>query len=169
MPSLEATPPLVPEAAPLTPLHALEALEALEAQSIHILREVVAEAERPVMLYSMGKDSAVMLHLARKAFFPGRLPFPLLHVDTNWKFRAMYAERDRLAQDPGLTLLVHRNPEAGAAGINPFDHGSQRHTELWKTQGLKQALQLHGFDAAFGGARRDESRAAWPAWGRSNS
>ena len=155
MRSLEVTQPLVPEAAPLTPLHALEALE---AQSIHILREVVAEAERPVMLYSMGKDSAVMLHLARKAFFPGRLPFPLLHVDTNWKFQAMYEQRERLAQDADLSLLVHRNPEAVAAGINPFDHGSQRHTDLWKTQGLKQALQLHGFDAAFGGARRDEER-----------
>ena len=158
MRSLEVTQPLVPEAAPLTPLHALEVLEALEAQSIHILREVVAEAERPVMLYSMGKDSAVMLHLARKAFFPGRLPFPLLHVDTNWKFRAMYEQRERLAQDADLSLLVHRNPEAVAAGINPFDHGSQLHTDLWKTQGLKQALQLHGFDAAFGGARRDEER-----------
>ena len=133
-------------------------LQALEAQSIHILREVVAEAERPVMLYSMGKDSAVMLHLARKAFFPGRLPFPLLHVDTNWKFRAMYAQRKRLQDDADLRFLVYRNPEAVALGINPFEHGSARHTDLWKTEGLKQALQLHGFDAAFGGARRDEEK-----------
>ena len=139
-------------------MSALTPLQALEAQSIHILREVVAEAARPVMLYSMGKDSTVMLHLAHKAFFGARLPFPLLHVDTNWKFQAMYAERDRLAQDPRLTLLVHRNPHALALGINPFDHGSQRHTDLWKTEGLKQALQLHGFDAAFGGARRDEEK-----------
>ena len=146
------TTPLVPELTPLTPL------QALEAQSIHILREVVAEAERPVMLYSMGKDSAVMLHLARKAFFPGRLPFPLLHVDTNWKFQAMYTQRQRLQDDADLRFLVYRNPEAVALGINPFEHGSARHTDLWKTQGLKQALQLHGFDAAFGGARRDEEK-----------
>jgi sulfate adenylyltransferase subunit 2 len=144
--------PSAPEASTLT------ALQALEAQSIHILREAVAQAERPVMLYSMGKDSAVMLHLARKAFYPAALPFPLLHVDTCWKFRDMYAERDRLQQDPALRLLVHRNPEALERQINPFDHGSQVHTDLWKTQGLKQALQLHGFDLAFGGARRDEER-----------
>ena len=136
----------------------LHALRALEAQSIHILREVVAEVDKPVMLYSMGKDSAVMLHLARKAFYPAALPFPLLHVDTDWKFSDMYAMRERVAQKPGIRLHVHRNPQAVALGINPFDHGSQRHTDLWKTQGLKQALQLHGFDAAFGGARRDEEK-----------
>lgn len=132
-------------------------LDALEAESIHILREVVAEAERPVMLYSIGKDSAVMLHLARKAFYPAPPPFPLLHVDTTWKFRAMYDLRDRAAAAVGMELLVHRNPEAEARGINPFDHGSL-HTDLWKTEGLKQALTLHGFDAAFGGARRDEEK-----------
>ncbi|WP_413061960.1 sulfate adenylyltransferase subunit CysD [Sphingomonas carotinifaciens] len=132
-------------------------LQRLEAESIHILREVVAEAERPVMLYSVGKDSAVMLHLAKKAFFPARPPFPLLHVDTTWKFRAMYDLRDRAAADAGMELIVHRNPEAEVQGINPFDHGS-RHTDMWKTEGLKQALTLHGFDAAFGGARRDEEK-----------
>ena len=133
-------------------------LQRLEAESIHILREVVAEAERPVMLYSIGKDSACMLHLARKAFYPARIPFPLLHVDTTWKFRDMYALRDRVAKDMQVELLVHHNPEAKALGINPFDHGSQVHTDLWKTQGLKQALDKHGFDAAFGGARRDEEK-----------
>ncbi len=133
-------------------------LQGLEAQSIHILREVVAEAERPVMLYSMGKDSAVMLHLARKAFHPGPLPFPLLHIDTQWKFREMYAMRAQVAAQPGVRLLVHANPEAVTAGINPFDHGSALHTDIWKTQGLKQALDAHGFDAAFGGARRDEEK-----------
>src|SRR5688572_32027282 len=132
-------------------------LERLEAESIHIIREVVAEAERPVMLYSIGKDSSVMLHLARKAFFPAPPPFPLLHVDTTWKFRDMYALRDRVARDSGMELIVHRNPEAVRLGINPFDHGS-RHTDMWKTEGLKQALDLHRFDAAFGGARRDEER-----------
>jgi sulfate adenylyltransferase subunit 2 len=132
-------------------------LEQLEAESIHILREVVAEAERPVMLYSIGKDSAVMLHLARKAFFPAPPPFPLLHVDTTWKFRDMYALRDRAAREAGVELIVHRNPEAERLGINPFDHGSL-HTDLWKTEGLRQALDLHGFDAAFGGARRDEDK-----------
>jgi sulfate adenylyltransferase subunit 2 len=132
-------------------------LQRLEAESIHILREVVAEAERPVMLYSVGKDSAVMLHLARKAFFPARPPFPLLHVDTTWKFRAMYALRERAAAEAGMELIVHRNPDALAAGINPFDHGA-RHTDLWKTEGLKQALTAHRFDAAFGGARRDEEK-----------
>jgi sulfate adenylyltransferase subunit 2 len=142
----------------LTPLTPLTHLQGLEAQSIHILREVVAEAERPVMLYSMGKDSAVMLHLARKAFHPGPLPFPLLHVDTQWKFREMVAMRDRVAAQPGVRLLVHANPEAVALGINPFDHGSALHTDTWKTQGLKQALDAHGFDAAFGGARRDEEK-----------
>ncbi|HET9640889.1 MAG TPA: sulfate adenylyltransferase subunit CysD [Allosphingosinicella sp.] len=132
-------------------------LEQLEAESIHILREVVAEAERPVMLYSIGKDSAVMLHLARKAFFPAPPPFPLLHVDTTWKFRDMYALRDRVAREAGVELIVHRNPEAERLGINPFDHGSL-HTDMWKTEGLRQALDLHGFDAAFGGARRDEDK-----------
>jgi len=132
-------------------------LQRLEAESIHILREVVAEAERPVMLYSVGKDSAVMLHLAKKAFFPGTPPFPLLHVDTTWKFRAMYDLRERAAADAGMDLIVHRNPEAEAQGINPFDHGGL-HTDMWKTQGLKQALTAGGYDAAFGGARRDEEK-----------
>ena len=132
-------------------------LERLEAESIHILREVAAEAQRPVMLYSIGKDSAVMLHLARKAFFPAPPPFPLLHVDTTWKFQAMYALRDRAAREAGMELIVYQNPEAKAQGINPFDHGAL-HTDLWKTEGLKQALDLHGFDAAFGGARRDEEK-----------
>lgn len=132
-------------------------LERLEAESIHILREVVAEAERPVMLYSVGKDSAVMLHLAKKAFYPAPPPFPLLHVDTTWKFRAMYDLRDKAARGAGMELLVHHNPEAQARGINPFDHGSL-HTDLWKTEGLKQALDKYGFDAAFGGARRDEEK-----------
>ena len=140
---------------PLSPT--LSHLERLEAESIHILREVVAQAERPVMLYSAGKDSAVMLHLARKAFYPAPPPFPLLHVDTTWKFRAMYAYRDRAAATAGMKLIVHRNPEAVARRINPFDHGDL-HTEIWKTQGLKQALDEHGFDAAFGGARRDEEK-----------
>ena len=135
----------------------LSHLQRLEAESIHILREVVAEAERPVMLYSIGKDSAVMLHLAKKAFFPGRPPFPLLHVDTTWKFKAMYALRDKAAADAGMELIVHRNPDAEAAGINPFDHGG-RHTDLWKTEGLKQALTAGRYDAAFGGARRDEEK-----------
>ena len=133
-------------------------LQRLEAESIHIMREVAAEAERPVMLYSIGKDSAVMLHLAKKAFYPSTPPFPLLHVDTTWKFRAMYAIRELAAADLGVELLVHQNPEAVARGINPFDHGSALHTDLWKTEGLKQALSLHGFDAAFGGARRDEEK-----------
>jgi len=133
-------------------------LQRLEAESIHILREVAAEAERPVMLYSIGKDSAVMLHLAKKAFYPSRPPFPLLHVDTTWKFRAMYAMREQSAADLGVELLVHQNPDAVARDINPFDHGSALHTDLWKTEGLKQALSLHGFDAAFGGARRDEEK-----------
>ena len=132
-------------------------LQRLEAESIHILREVVAEAERPVMLYSIGKDSAVMLHLAKKAFYPAPPPFPLLHVDTTWKFRAMYDLRDKAAEAAGMQLIVHQNPEALAQGINPFDHGSL-HTDLWKTEGLKQALDKYGFDAAFGGARRDEEK-----------
>ena len=132
-------------------------LQQLEAESIHILREVVAETEKPVMLYSIGKDSAVMLHLARKAFFPAPPPFPLLHVDTTWKFRDMYRLRDKVAAESGMELIVYRNPEAEKLGINPFDHGSL-HTDMWKTEGLKQALDLHGFDAAFGGARRDEEK-----------
>jgi sulfate adenylyltransferase subunit 2 len=131
-------------------------LQRLEAESIHIMREVVAEAQKPVMLYSMGKDSAVMLNLARKAFAPGVPPFPLLHVDTTWKFQAMYEFRDRVARESGMELIVYQNPEAKARGINPFEHGSQVHTDLWKTEGLKQALDLHNFDVAFGGARRDE-------------
>ena len=132
-------------------------LERLEAESIQIMREVVAEAERPVMLYSVGKDSAVMLHLAKKAFFPSPPPFPLLHVDTTWKFKAMYELREKAARDAGMELLVHKNPEAVARGINPFDHGSL-HTDMWKTEGLKQALDKYGFDVAFGGARRDEEK-----------
>lgn len=137
---------------------ALTHLQRLESESIDILREAVAESERPVMLYSIGKDSAVMLHLARKAFHPSRPPFPLLHVDTTWKFRDMYALRERMARESGMPLIVHRNPEAERLGINPFDHGSAMHTDLWKTQGLKQALDQHGFDLAFGGARRDEEK-----------
>jgi sulfate adenylyltransferase subunit 2 len=132
-------------------------LQRLEAESIHILREVVAEAEKPVMLYSIGKDSAVMLHLAKKAFYPAPPPFPLLHVDTTWKFKAMYAMRSKAAEEAGMELLVHQNPEAKAKGINPFDHGPL-HTDMWKTEGLKQALDHFGFDAAFGGARRDEEK-----------
>jgi sulfate adenylyltransferase subunit 2 len=136
----------------------LSHLQRLEAESIHIIREVVAEALRPVMLYSIGKDSSVMLHLARKAFYPARPPFPLLHVDTTWKFRAMYEMRDRMARELGMELIVHQNPDAKARGINPFEHGSEIHTELWKTQGLRQALESGRFDAAFGGARRDEEK-----------
>ena len=133
-------------------------LQRLEAESIHIMREVVAETDNPVMLYSIGKDSAVMLHLARKAFFPSPPPFPLLHVDTTWKFRAMYEMRERMAKEAGMDLLVHQNPEAAELGINPFTHGSSIHTDMWKTQGLKQALDKYNFDAAFGGARRDEEK-----------
>lgn len=133
-------------------------LEKLEAEAIFILREVVAEADKPVMLYSVGKDSAVMLHLAKKAFYPAPPPFPLLHVDTTWKFQEMYALRDRAAVEARMELLIYQNPEAKAKGINPFDHGSL-HTDLWKTEGLKQALEKWGFDAAFGGARRDEEKA----------
>jgi sulfate adenylyltransferase subunit 2 len=133
-------------------------LQLLEAEAIHILREAVAETEKPVMLYSAGKDSSVLLHLARLAFFPAPPPFPLLHVDTMWKFRDMYALRDRAAAAAGMELIVHRNPEAQARGINPIDHGSALHTQAWKTDGLKQALDRHGFDAAFGGARRDEEK-----------
>src|SRR6186713_703472 len=133
-------------------------LQRLEAESIHILREVVAECERPVMLYSIGKDSAVMLHLAMKAFYPAKPPFPLLHVDTTWKFKEMISFRDEQAAALGLDLLVHVNPEGLAQGIGPFSHGSAVHTDVMKTQGLKQALDKYGFDAAFGGARRDEEK-----------
>jgi sulfate adenylyltransferase subunit 2 len=136
----------------------LSHLQRLEAETIQILREVVAETEKPVMMYSIGKDSAVMLHIARKAFFPAGLPFPLLHVDTTWKFREMYALRDQVAATPGTELIVHINPDAVARGINPFTHGSAVHTDIWKTQGLKQALDKYGFDAALGGARRDEEK-----------
>jgi sulfate adenylyltransferase subunit 2 len=133
-------------------------LQRLEAESIHILREAVAQSERPVMLYSIGKDSTVMLQLALKAFYPSKPPFPLLHVDTTWKFRDMIAFRDATAKRLGLELLVHVNPEARALGINPFTHGSAVHTDVWKTQGLRQALDKYGFDLAFGGARRDEEK-----------
>jgi sulfate adenylyltransferase subunit 2 len=142
---------------PLAPT-ALTHLQRLEAESIHIMREVLAECERPVMLYSIGKDSAVMLHLAVKAFFPAVPPFPLLHVDTTWKFRAMYEFRDSMVKQLGMQLLVHVNQEGLAQGIGPFTHGSQVHTDVMKTQALKQALDKYGFDAAFGGARRDEEK-----------
>lgn len=138
--------------------HKLTHLKQLEAESMHIIREVAAEFERPVMLYSIGKDSAVMLHLAMKAFHPGRPPFPLLHVDTTWKFRDMITFRDRMAHDLGLDLIVHINQEGVAQGINPFDHGSEKHTDIMKTESLKQALNKYQFDAAFGGARRDEEK-----------
>jgi sulfate adenylyltransferase subunit 2 len=138
-------------------VRSLTHLDRLEAESIHILRETVAEAASPVMLYSIGKDSAVMLHLAKKAFFPSPLPFPLLHVDTTWKFKDMYALRDKVGAEEGIELLIYRNPEAEKQGINPFDHGPA-HTDMWKTEGLKQALDKFGFDAAFGGARRDEEK-----------
>jgi len=148
--------PVIPEGVSRPDM--LTHLQRLEAESIHIMREVVAECERPVMLYSIGKDSAVMLHLAAKAFYPSKPPFPLLHVDTTWKFKAMYEMRERMARELGFELLVHQNPEAVARGINPFDHGSALHTDIWKTEGLKQALDKYGFDAAFGGARRDEEK-----------
>jgi sulfate adenylyltransferase subunit 2 len=138
-------------------VHKLTHLDRLEAESIHVMREVVAEAANPVMLYSVGKDSAVMLHLARKAFHPAPPPFPLLHVDTTWKFKDMYALRDKAAKQAGMELLVYHNPEAMERGINPFDHGPL-HTDMWKTDGLKQALDKWQFDAAFGGARRDEEK-----------
>ena len=133
-------------------------LQRLEAETIQIMREVVAETEKPVMLYSIGKDSSVMLHIARKAFHPAVPPFPLLHVDTTWKFKEMYAMRDRVTRESGMDLIVHINPEAMEKKINPFTHGSAVHTDVWKTQGLKQALDKYGFDAAFGGARRDEEK-----------
>ena len=133
-------------------------LRQLEAEGIHILREVVARFERPVMLYSIGKDSSVLLHLARKAFYPGRIPFPLLHVDTTWKFREMIAFRDRMADEAGFDLVVHSNPDGVEQGINPFDHGSKNYTDIMKTQALRQALEAGRYDAAFGGARRDEEK-----------
>ena len=133
-------------------------LERLEAESIHIMREAASQSENPVMLYSVGKDSAVMLHLARKAFYPSKLPFPLLHVDTTWKFREMYKLRDSTAAAGDLDLIVHTNPDCVRQGINPFTHGSAVHTDMWKTEGLKQALDHYKFDAAFGGARRDEEK-----------
>jgi sulfate adenylyltransferase subunit 2 len=133
-------------------------IQQLEAEAIHIMREVAAEFRKPVMLYSIGKDSSVLLHLARKAFAPGRIPFPLLHVDTTWKFREMYAFREQITRDLDLDLLIHRNPDGVAMGINPFIHGSAKHTDIMKTVGLKQALSKYGFDAAFGGARRDEEK-----------
>lgn len=139
-------------------LEKLTHLKQLEAESIHIIREVAAEFQNPVMLYSIGKDSAVMLHLARKAFYPGRLPFPVLHVDTGWKFREMYSFRERMVEEMDLDLLVHMNPEGVEQGVGPFTHGSAVHTDVMKTQGLKQALDKYGFDAAFGGARRDEEK-----------
>jgi sulfate adenylyltransferase subunit 2 len=133
-------------------------LQRLEAEAIHVLREVVAECENPVMLYSIGKDSTVMLHLAMKAFWPAPPPFPLLHIDSTWEFRAMYALRDEVAERYRVRVLVHHNPEAARLGINPFDHGSEIHTDLWRTQGLKQALEAGRYDAAFGGGRRDEEK-----------
>jgi sulfate adenylyltransferase subunit 2 len=133
-------------------------LKQLEAEAIHIIREVVSQFERPVMLYSIGKDSSVLLHLARKAFFPGKIPFPLMHIDTTWKFQEMISFRDRMAEEIGFELITHSNPEGVAEGINPFDHGSKNYTDIMKTQALKQALSAGGFDAAFGGARRDEEK-----------
>ncbi len=139
-------------------MRALNHLQRLEAESIQIFREAVSECERPAMLYSVGKDSAVMLHLAIKAFAPSLPPFPLLHVDTTWKFHEMYEFRDRMAHSVGMDLLVYQNPECVEKGINPFDHGSAMHTDMWKTEGLKQAIDKYGFDLAFGGARRDEEK-----------
>ncbi|WP_282167775.1 sulfate adenylyltransferase subunit CysD [Shewanella japonica] len=133
-------------------------LRALEAESIHIMREVAAEFDNPVMLYSVGKDSSVLLHLARKAFYPGKIPFPLMHVDTNWKFKEMIQFRDQMAEKYDFDLIVHKNPRGMEMNISPFTHGSAKHTDIMKTEGLKQALDMHGFDAAFGGARRDEEK-----------
>lgn len=144
--------------ATLPPELRLTHLKQLEAEAIHIIREVVSQFDRPVMLYSIGKDSSVLLHLARKAFHPGKIPFPLLHVDTTWKFREMITFRDRMAEELGLDLIVHSNPDGIAEGINPFDHGSKNYTDIMKTQALKQALTAGRFDAAFGGARRDEEK-----------
>jgi len=140
------------------PEHRMTHLKALEAESIHIIREVAAEFDNPVMLYSIGKDSSVMLHLARKAFAPGKPPFPLMHVNTTWKFKEMISFRDHMAKEAGMELLSHTNPDGLAANINPFDHGSSKYTDIMKTQALKQALDKYGFDAAFGGARRDEEK-----------
>jgi sulfate adenylyltransferase subunit 2 len=140
------------------PEHRLTHLRQLEAESIHIIREVASEFENPVMLYSVGKDSAVMLHLARKAFYPGKPPFPLMHVDTTWKFKEMISFRDKMAKEAGMDLLVHTNQEGVDMNISPFTHGSKKHTDIMKTQGLKQALDKYKFDAAFGGARRDEEK-----------
>ena len=133
-------------------------LKQLEAESIQIMREVAAEFDNPVMLYSVGKDSSVLLHLARKAFYPGKIPFPLMHVDTNWKFKEMIEFRDKMAKKHGFELIVHKNPRGIEMGVGPFTHGSAKHTDIMKTEGLKQALDMHGFDAAFGGARRDEEK-----------
>jgi sulfate adenylyltransferase subunit 2 len=146
------------QSAPTSKAQTLTHLQRLEAESIQIMREVVAEADNPVMLYSVGKDSAVMLHLARKAFFPAVPPFPLLHVDTGWKFKAMYEFRDSLVKEYGMELLTHINPDGLSQNVNPFTHGSSIHTDIMKTQGLKQALDEHRFDIAFGGARRDEEK-----------
>lgn len=143
---------------PALPEYRLTHLKQLEAESIHIIREVAAEFDNPVMLYSIGKDSSVMLHLARKAFYPGNPPFPLLHVDTTWKFREMIQFRDKMAKEAGMDLIVHINPDGVDMGISPFVHGSKKHTDIMKTQGLKQALNQYKFDAAFGGARRDEEK-----------
>jgi len=140
------------------PEYNLTHLKQLEVESIHIMREVAAEFDKPVMLYSVGKDSAVMLHLALKAFYPGKLPFPLMHVDTTWKFKEMIAFRDQQIEKLGLDIIVHTNQEGVDAGIGPFTHGSEKHTDIMKTQALKQALNKHKFDAAFGGARRDEEK-----------
>ncbi|WP_417226313.1 sulfate adenylyltransferase subunit CysD [Amphritea sp.] len=140
------------------PEHRLTHLRQLEAESIHIIREVASEFENPVMLYSVGKDSAVMLHLARKAFYPGKPPFPLMHVDTTWKFKEMISFRDKMAEEAGMDLIVHINQEGVDMNISPFTHGSKKHTDIMKTQGLKQALNKYKFDAAFGGARRDEEK-----------
>jgi sulfate adenylyltransferase subunit 2 len=156
--NLGMTTQIAPEISPQAKLSTMTHLRRLEAESIHIMREVVAEATNPVMLYSIGKDSSVMLHLARKAFFPAPPPFPLLHVDTTWKFRDMYAFRDRMVAESGVRLIVHINQEGLAMGINPFTHGSAIHTDIMKTQSLKQALDKYQFDAAFGGARRDEEK-----------
>ena len=146
--------------APKTPSDArLTHLQKLEAEAIHIMREAVAESERPAMLYSIGKDSSVMLHLAQKAFYPSIPPFPLVHVDTTWKFSEMYTFREKIAERTGMELIVHMNPECVERGINPFEHGSAIHTDMWKTEGLKQVIDLHRFDLCFGGARRDEDKA----------